>query len=322
MKEKKKFVFIDALSLAYKAYFAFISHPLINSKGVPTSAIYGFVNQLFKIIEDTKPDYIAVAFDSHEKTFRHERYEAYKSSRQEMPDDMIPQIEKIKEVINAFNIPIYILPGYEADDLIGTAVKKAEAKGLEAIAVTPDKDYVQLITDNIKIVKPGKSTNEIQILDKERVLKEYGFEPERMIDYLALVGDASDDIPGVKGIGPKTALPLIQQFGTIENIYANLDKIEKASVVKKLEAGRENAFLSKELATIKLDVPFEMNFEEAKFTPPDFERVNKLFAELEFKNFGEKLLSFSPLTERILMFPQKITKKNFLNLKNPKHIIT
>ncbi len=325
MKEKKKFVFIDALSLAYKAYFAFISHPLINSKGVPTSAIYGFVNQLFKIIEDTKPDYIAVAFDSHEKTFRHERYEAYKSSRQEMPDDMIPQIEKIKEVINAFNIPIYILPGYEADDLIGTAVKKAEAKGLEAIAVTPDKDYVQLITDNIKIVKPGKSTNEIQILDKERVLKEYGFEPERMIDYLALVGDASDDIPGVKGIGPKTALPLIQQFGTIENIYANLDKIEKASVVKKLEAGRENAFLSKELATIKLDVPFEMNFEEAKFTPPDFERVNKLFAELEFKNFGEKLLKLFPAHGKDFNVSTENHEEKFFEFKKSEthyHLIT
>ncbi len=295
MEKKKRFVIIDALSLAYKAYFAFINRPLSTSKGEPTSAVYGFLTQLFKIIEDTKPDYIAVAFDSKEKTFRHERYEGYKASRQEMPDDMIPQIERIKQIVEAFNMPIYILPGYEADDLVGTAVEKAAKKGFEAIAVTPDKDYIQLISENIKIVKPGKSTDEIVVVDLEKVKKDFGFkDPKQMIDYLALVGDQSDDIPGVKGIGPKTALPLIQQFGSIENIYENLDKIEKQSVVKKLIEGKENAFLSKELATIKLDVPFEINFEDAKFTQPDFEKINKLFAELEFKNLGAKLLKAFP----------------------------
>ncbi len=295
MEKKKRFVLIDALSLAYKAYFAFITRPLSTSKGEPTSAVYGFLTQLFKIIEDTKPDYIAVAFDSKEKTFRHERYEGYKASRQEMPDDMIPQIERIKEVVEAFKMPVYILPGYEADDLIGTAVKKAAEKGFEAIAVTPDKDYIQLVSENIKIIKPGKRTDEIIVIDLDKVKEQFGFaNPKQMIDYLALVGDSSDDIPGVKGIGPKTALPLIQKFGSIENIYANLDKIEKQSIVKKLEENRENAFLSKELATIKLDVPFELNFDEAKFKQPDFEKINKLFAELEFKNLGAKLLKIFP----------------------------
>ncbi len=289
------------MSLAYKAYFAFINRPLTTRKGEPTSAVYGFLTQLFKIIEDTKPDYIAVAFDSKEKTFRHERYEAYKSSRQEMPEEMIPQIKRIKEIIEAFNIPIYILPGYEADDLIGTAVKKAAEKGFEAIAVTPDKDYIQLISENIKVVKPGKSTDEIVLIDSEKVKQDYGFEnPKQMIDFLALVGDSSDDIPGVKGIGPKTALPLIQKFGSLENIYNNLDKIEKQSVVKKLEENKENAFLSKELATIHLEVPFELNLEEAKFKEPNFEKINKIFAELEFKNLGGKLLKlFSKKGESI-----------------------
>ncbi|MGK9475877.1 DNA polymerase I [Melioribacter sp. OK-6-Me] len=286
---KKKFVIIDAMSLAYKGYYAFITRPLYTSKGEPTSAVYGFLSQLFKILEDTKPDYAAIAFDSKEKNFRHEKYENYKSSREEMPEEMIPQIARIKEIIEAFNIPIYILPGYEADDLIGTAVKKAAEAGLIAYAITPDKDYIQLIGDNIKIIKPGKSTDEIVIFDEKKVEEEYGIKPSQMIDYLALVGDSSDDIPGVAGIGPKTAAPLIQKYGSIEKIYENLDKIEKQSVVKKLIENKENAFLSKELATIKTDVPFNFNLEEAKFTKPDFNKLMKIFGELEFRSFADKL---------------------------------
>ncbi len=289
MEEGKKFVIIDALAIAYKAYFAFISRPLQNSKGEPTSAVYGFLAQLFKIIEDTRPDYIAIAYDSKEKTFRHEIYDLYKSSRAEMPDDMIPQIARIREVVEAFNIKQYILPGYEADDIIGTAVKKAEADGFESFAITPDKDYIQLITDKIKIIKPGKRTDEIEIIDKEKATEKYGFPPELMIDYLALVGDSSDDIPGVKGIGPKTAVPLLLQFGSIENIYENIGKIEKQAVKNKLIENRENAFLSKKLATIVTDVPMEFNFEETKFVPPDFDKALGIFRELEFKNFGSRL---------------------------------
>ncbi|MDF1611463.1 DNA polymerase I [Stygiobacter electus] len=285
----KKFVIIDAMSLAYKAYYAFISRPLKNSKGEPTSAVFGFTNQLLKIIEDTKPDYIAVAFDSKEKTFRHERYENYKSSRQEMPEDMVPQIARIKQIIEAFNIPIYILPGYEADDLIGTALKKAEKLGFDCYAITPDKDYIQLITNKIKIIKPGKSTDEIEMINEEKVLSEFGFEPIQMIDYLALVGDSSDDIPGVAGIGPKTALPLIQKFKTVENIYKNINQIEKQSIINKLIENKENAFLSKELATIKIDSPFDINFDDAKFTNPDLNKLLKLMSELDFKALVSKV---------------------------------
>lgn len=288
-KSKKKFVIIDAMALAYKGYYAFISRPLTTSKGEPTSAVFGFISQLLKIIEDTKPDYLAAAFDSKEKTFRHDRYENYKSSRESMPEDMIPQIQRIKEVIEAFKIPLYILPGYEADDLIGTAVKLAEKKGLLSYAITPDKDFVQLVSPNIKIIKPGKSTEEIIILDENKVREEYGFEPKQMIDYLALVGDSSDDIPGVAGIGPKTALPLIQRFITLENIYKNIDEIEKQSIVNKLKENKENAFLSKELATIHTDVPFDFNLDEALYEKPDINKLTALFAELEFKSFINKI---------------------------------
>ena len=290
--KNKKYVIIDAMALAYRAYFAFINRPLTNSKGEPTSAVYGFLNQLIKVFEDHQPDYLAVAFDSKEKTFRHEKYELYKSSRQKMPDDMIPQLQRIKDIVLALNIPLYILPRYEADDIVGTAVKKAEENGLLSFAITPDKDYFQLITDKVKVVRPGKMYNEAVLYDKQKVIDELGFEPKYMVDYLALIGDSSDDIPGVAGIGPKGAVPLIQKFGTIENIYKHIDEIDKAGIKKKLEVGKENAFLSKDLATIFCEVPIEFDFEHAKFSNPDFDKLKEILFELEFKTIYSKLLKF------------------------------
>lgn len=290
--ENKKFVIIDAMALAYRAYFAFINRPLTTSKGEPTSSVYGFVNQFIKVLEDHQPDYLAVAFDSKEKTFRHEKYEAYKSSREAMPEDMIPQIQRIKDIVESLDIPLYILPGYEADDIIGTAVKKAEKSGMISLAITPDKDYFQLISDKTFVIRPGKATDEAILYDKRKVLDELGFEPKFMIDYLALIGDSSDDIPGVAGIGPKTAVPLIQKYGSIENIYEHIEEIEKAAIKKKLELNKENAFLSKELATIYCNVPINFDFVKAKLTHPDFEKVKQIFFDLEFKSLYSKLLKF------------------------------
>lgn len=289
--KNKKLVLIDALALAYKAYFAFISRPLKTQTGESTSAVYGFINQLIKIIEDIQPDYIAVAFDSKEKTFRHEKYENYKSSRATMPEDMIPQIQRIKDIVNAFNIPVYILPGYEADDIIGTASKIADSLNLETFMITPDKDYIQLITENVKLIKPGKSGDEIEIVSKEKVLADLGFEPILMIDYLALVGDSSDDIPGVAGIGPKTAAPLIQKYGTIENIYEHINEIESASVQRKLLASKDNAFLSKDLATIMTSVPLEIDIEKTKRERPNLELLKSICYELEFRTLYNRVLA-------------------------------
>lgn len=288
----KKFVIIDAMALAYKAYFVFINRPLVSTKGEPTSAVFGFLNQLLKILEDTKPDYLSVAFDSKEKTFRHERYEGYKSSRAAMPEDMIPQIARIKEIIDAMNIPLYILPGYEADDIIGTAVCKAEKKGLESFVITPDKDFNQLVTDQVKIVRPGKSTEEIVFYDVQKVKDEFGFEPKQMIDYLALIGDTSDDIPGIAGIGPKTAIPLIQKYGSVEGIYKHIDEIDKPALKKKLVEGEADALLSKELATIHCAVPLEFDFEKARLTKPDFDKLREIFLQVEFKNLYSRFLNF------------------------------
>jgi len=288
--KNKKFVIIDAMALAYRAYFAFINRPLVTKSGEPTSAIFGFLNQVLKILEDHKPDYIAVAFDSKEKTFRHERYEHYKSSREEMPDDLIPQIGRIKEIIEALNIPLYILPRYEADDIVGTAVKKAEKAGMISYVITPDKDYNQLVTDKVKIVKGGKSIDEIVIYDVAKVKDELGFEPKQMIDYLALIGDKSDDIPGVAGVGPKTAVPLIQKYGSVEGIYEHIEEIEKVGLKKKLAENKKNALLSKELATIHCDVPLEMDFKKAKFEMPDMEKIKSIFIELEFTRMFNRLI--------------------------------
>ncbi len=288
-KRQNRFIIVDAMAIAYKAYFAFINRPLITSKGEPTSAIYGFMTQLIKIIEDTKPKYLAIATDSKEKTFRHELYEEYKSSREVMPEDMIPQIKRMYEIIKALNVPLFIKPGYEADDIIGTVLKKTEALGIESFAITPDKDYIQLITDKSKIIKPGKTAEDIMIIDKEKAMEIMGFEPKYMVDYLALVGDSSDDIPGVAGIGPKTATPLILQYGTIENIYNNIQNIKSDSVRKKLVANKDNAFLSKTLATIKTDVPIDFNIEETLFTKPDLEKVNTILKELELKTIIQKI---------------------------------
>lgn len=295
--KNKKFVIIDAMALAYKAYFAFITRPLTTKNGEPTSAVFGFLNQVLRILEDHRPDYIAVAFDSKEKTFRHERYEHYKSSREAMPEDLIPQIGRIKEIIKALKMPIYILPGYEADDIVGTAVKKAEKAGMISFVITPDKDYNQLVTDKVSIIKGGKNTDEIIITDVAKVKADFGFEPIQMIDYLALIGDSSDDIPGVAGIGPKTATPLIQKYGSVENIYKHIDEIEKVGVKNKLIENKENAFLSKELATIHCAVPLDFKFEEAKFERPDMEKIKSIFLELEFSRLFSRLLNVYKLDQ-------------------------
>ncbi len=303
----KKIIFIDAMALAYKAYFAFITRPLVTKKGEPTSAVFGFLNQIIKILEDIKPAYMFVGFDSKEKTFRHDKFEAYKATRSAMPEDMIPQIGRIKEIIEALNIPVFILPGYEADDIIGTAVKKAESLGYDSFMITPDKDYIQLVTENVKLVKPGKSGEEIDVITKEKVLETLGFQPTQMIDYLSLIGDSSDNIPGVKGIGPKAAPLLIEKYSTLENIYDHIDEVEPASVKTKLIAGKENAFLSKELATIMTDVPIEIDFNRTKIGKPEIEKIKAIFEELEFKNLYVRLRKFFGEEEVVETAPEVMT---------------
>ncbi|MCK6612910.1 MAG: DNA polymerase I [Ignavibacteriaceae bacterium] len=303
----KKFVIIDAMALAYKAYFAFKTRPLYTKKGEPTSAVFGFLNQIIKIYEDLKPDYAAVAFDSKEKTFRHEMYAEYKGTRDEMPDDMIPQIGRIKEVVEALGIPLLILPGYEADDIIGAASSKAEQSGLFTYMISPDKDYVQLVTDKVYLVKPGRSGEDYTILSPEKVMETYEFSPNQMIDYLSLLGDQSDNIPGAKGIGEKGALKLIKEFGTIDSIYERINEVTPEGTKKKLLAATEDVRISKDLITIRKDIPLELNLSEMAVKKPDYPVVRKLFTELEFSRSLNRIIEIFKLTDTDLEGPHETT---------------
>lgn len=289
----EKLFLIDAMAMIYRAYFAMISTPLINSKGKNTSAVYGFVNSLIKILEDEKPNHIAVCFDTAIPTFRHKEFPQYKAQRQEIPTDMPWQISKVKEIIIAFNIPMIECDGYEADDIIGTLVKQAEKENVLCYMVTPDKDFMQLVSDKIFLYKPsrnlyGNKLSEVEIIDKEGVKKKFGVEPARVTEILGLMGDTSDNIPGIKGVGEKTAMSLIQEFGTIENIYKNIDKITKPKLKENIIAHKEDAILSQRLATIKTDVPLKINFHNLNKKDAHTGDLISLFEELEFKSLIKK----------------------------------
>lgn len=291
----KRLFLLDGMALAYRAYFSMIRTPLINSKGMNTSAVFGFINTLNKLIDDEKPDFIAVAFDTSEPTFRHIQFADYKATREAMPDDLRPQIDKIKEVISAYNIPMIEQHGFEADDIIGTLVKRAEKEGVLSFMVTSDKDYMQLVNKNIKLYKParsvqGQKVSDVEIIGPDGVKEKFGVGPESVIDILGLMGDKVDNIPGVKGIGEKTASALIQEYGSIENLYKNIDKITKPKLKENLVTYKDDAILSKELATIHTEMPLKIDFHKLTYSEKNVSLLEKLFTELEFKSLLKKLI--------------------------------
>ncbi|MGB4958474.1 MAG: 5'-3' exonuclease H3TH domain-containing protein, partial [Saprospiraceae bacterium] len=225
--EDKRLFLLDGHALVYRAHFAFITRPLINSKGMNTSAITGFVRTLWDLMSNQKPTHIAVAFDPKGGTFRHEYYPAYKANRDAQPEDITIAMQYIPEIVKAFNIPVVMIPNYEADDVIGTLAKQAEKEGYTVYMVTPDKDYAQLVSANIYMYKPGRQGNEVEILGEKEVLQNWDIERvDQVIDVLGLQGDSVDNIPGIPGIGPKTAVALLKEYGTVENIIANADKLK------------------------------------------------------------------------------------------------
>ncbi|MCZ7556570.1 MAG: DNA polymerase I [Bacteroidia bacterium] len=281
---------IDGMAIAYRAYFAFINRPLINSKGLNTSALFGFVSTLDKILSDEKPDHIAVVFDTKHPTFRHERYTEYKATREKMPEDMVEQLPWLKRIVEAYNIPCLELPGWEADDVIGTLARRGEQEGLECFLVTPDKDYMQLVTEQVKLFRPGKTADSYEIIDIEGVRDKFGVRPDQVIDVLGLMGDASDNIPGVKGVGEKTAIPLVQEYGSIPAIYDKLDSIPKAGLRQKLEDNKDMAMLSRELVTIDVHAPVEIDPHELRASPKNIALLRELFSELELKRHLQNLM--------------------------------
>jgi DNA polymerase-1 len=280
---------LDGMALLYRAHFAFIKAPIRTSDGLNTSALYGFANTLLDILKNQQPTHLAVALDTSAPTPRHEMFPAYKAQREEMPEDISMAIPQIKRLMEAMNVPILVRDGYEADDIIGIMAKRAEKEGIETFMVTPDKDFGQLVSEHVKIYKPGRSGADVEILGVKEVCERWGIErPEQVIDILALMGDAVDNIPGVKGFGEKTATALIQQFGSVENLLANIDQL-KGKQKEKLEASKEDALLSKKLATIFVDVPYEAQVADLVIRPHNDEALKAFFTEFEFNALGRRL---------------------------------
>jgi DNA polymerase-1 len=287
---EKKLFLLDAMALIYRAYYALIRSPIITTKGKNTNAQFGFTNTLFDLISKESPTHLAVAFDTYAPTERHTDFAAYKAQRQEAPEDLLAAIPDIKKIIEGFNLPCIECDGYEADDIIGGLAQQAEKDGYQVFMVTPDKDFGQLVTENIKIYKPGYQGGKVEIMGEKEVCEKWGIKNvKQVIDILGLMGDASDNIPGIAGVGEKTASKLLAQYGSLENVIADAENI-KGALGQKIVAGKEMAILSKKLATIITDVPCKFDEENFKIKPHNFEALKTIFAELEFKSLGKRIL--------------------------------
>ena len=281
---------LDAYALIYRSYFAFINAPRVNSKGLNTSTMLGFVNTLEEILKKEKPTHIAIAFDMKGPTFRHDMFPEYKAHRDEMPEDIRKSIPYIRDIIKGYQIPILEKEGFEADDVIGTLAKTAEREGFQVFMVTPDKDYAQLVSKNIFMYKPKRLGNEMEILGVEQVCENFQItNPLQVIDVLGLMGDTADNIPGCPGIGPKTAMKLVGEFGSVDGVYQNIDKL-KGKQKESLEQFEEQVRMSRKLAEIILDVPVEFDPEELILSTPDYNHLRDIFLELEFRTLAEKIL--------------------------------
>ncbi len=298
---KKRLFLLDAYALIFRGYYAFIKNPRINSKGLNTSAILGFVNSLFDVIKKEKPDHLAVAFDKGGSVARTEAFAEYKANREETPEAIRLAIPYIHDILTALRIPIIEKEGYEADDIIGTLSKQAEAQNYQVYMVTPDKDYAQLVSDNIFIYRPARSGNDIEIWGVKEVQEKFEVQnPLQVIDFLGMMGDAVDNIPGLPGVGEKTAKKLLADFGSMENLLANTHQL-KGKLRENIENNKEKGLLSKQLATIILDVPVTFDEEDFAMSTPDFEAVTKIFDELEFRQLLQSFLKvYQPETAPVI----------------------
>jgi DNA polymerase-1 len=285
-KTRPRLFLIDGYALIYRAFFAMIQRPLLTTRGENTSAAFGFTRFLINVREDYEPDYLGVVFDAGSSK-RTEVYPAYKATRDKMPTDLEWSLPKIREVIDAFRVPIIALPDHEADDVIATLARRAAASGLEAVIVSGDKDFYQLISDHISLLNPGRGGSagvEEEWVGVANATERLGVPPEHVVDYLALIGDSSDNIPGAKGIGPKTAIQLIEQFGTVENILAHVDEVANKRARESLRASERDILLSKSLVMVRDDLPIELNLDALQISEPDRSRLRDVFIELEFQS--------------------------------------
>lgn len=288
---------LDGNALAYRGHFALIRQPLTTSSGQNVSALYVFANTLMRILEVEKPDYIAVAFDPKGPTFRHERFHEYKATRDKTPSELIAMMPLIRELVEGFGAPILCVPGFEADDIIGTVACQAAAAGHEVFIVTGDKDFLQIVSPKIKLYNVLRQNSDVEIQGVEAAAAKFGVPPERVVDVLALMGDSSDNVPGVAGVGPKSATDLVQRLGSVEEIYERLDEVGKPALRAKLEASRDAAFLSKELVTLDLNAPATFDASSFRCTPPDTERLIPLLREYEMASLVKRLAA-TPKNDR------------------------
>jgi DNA polymerase-1 len=305
-----KLILVDGTALAYRAHFGFIRNPLINSKGENTSASFGFTNMLMRMIKEHQPDYIGVAFDTSAPTFRDKKYAEYKAQRPGMPEELRSQLPRIKEILKALNIAVLQQDGFEADDVLAGLAKQAEAKGWMSYIATGDKDLLQVVTGRIKVIKPRLGKSDESIYGPEEVFKEYGVTPDKIKDIFALSGDAVDNVPGVPGIGPKTATELIIQFGSFDELYKNLDQVKKPRIKNLLEEHKDQARLCKELVTLHLEQLPDISLASLKTHQPDQEILAKLFKELEFSSLYREFVS----GQIKKVAPQAVTGKAELEL--------
>ncbi|HYC39708.1 MAG TPA: DNA polymerase I [Chitinophagaceae bacterium] len=286
----KKLFLLDAMALVFRAYYALIRNPRVTTRGKNTNAQFGFTNTLVDLMNNQKPSHMAVCFDTAAPTERHTDFESYKANRQEAPEDILGSLNDIKRIIQGFNIPVVELDGFEADDVIGTLSQQAAAAGYEVYMVTPDKDYGQLVSGQIRIYKPGYQGGDVEILGPKEVCEKWCIQSaDQVVDMLGLMGDSVDNIPGIPGVGQKTACKLLTEYGTLENVLANADKI-KGALGEKIRQGKESAILSKKLARIITNVPVEFHEENFRLKEWNKEALKEVFAELEFKSIGRRLL--------------------------------
>jgi DNA polymerase I len=312
--QPKKLFLLDAYALIFRSYYAFIKNPRITSKGLNTSAVFGFLLTLDEVLQKQKPTHIAVVFDTPQPTFRHHIYTPYKATRDETPEDIKKAVPYIKKLIEAYRIPVIECPGFEADDVIGTLARKASDKGYTTYMMTPDKDFAQLVTESILMFKPSRSGNESVVWGVEDIKREFGVErPEQVIDILGLMGDTSDNIPGAPGIGPKTAEKLISEFGSIEEVLKNTDKL-KGKVREALENNRAQVELSKMLVTIEVNAPVPFDEDALVMEVPDREKLRALFDELEFRTIASRILTGIDKKETTSSQPQESAHSSGGNL--------
>ena len=290
--QRKRLFLIDGYALLFRAHYAMIRNPLITTAGQHTSALFGFINMVFRLIRQENPDYLAAAFDRKEKTFRHERYPEYKANRDEMPQELQDQLDHLWKLLAAMNLPNISKAGFEADDVIGTLAKEGEAVGLDVFIFSGDKDFAQLITEHVFLYSPIVRSSEINIIDPEGVKEKWGVPPEKFIDYLGLMGDASDNIPGVMGVGKKTAAKLLQEYGSLETALENAENVKNKRVREGLLNGVENAHLSKELVTIITDMDLDCDISKFDRKEFDINALTDLFVELEFNALLDQLEEF------------------------------